>query len=61
MAGCRRLADAIIAVESSGYGCMFSQNVKESEVLTSLLGQVFYYLPPNPEKDVLVQLPTSHE
>ena len=60
-AGCQRLADAIIAVESSRYKSMFSQNVKESELLTSVLGQAFYYLPPNPEKGVLVQTPTSQE
>ena len=55
-AGCLRLADAIIAVESSGYGSMFSQNRKESQLLTSVLGQAFYYLPPNPERGVGVRL-----
>jgi len=58
-AGCLRLADAIIAVESSAYKSMFSQNRKESELLTSVLGQAFYYLPPNPEKGVSVRLPTQ--
>ncbi len=53
--GCRRLADAIIAVDGQGYHSMFSQNKMESELLTEVLGQVFYYLPPNPEKGVLVQ------
>ena len=60
-AGCQRLADAIIAVESSRYKSVFSQNIKESELLTSVIEQVFYYLPPNPEKGVLVQVPTSQE
>ena len=60
-AGCQRLADAIIAVDGSMYKNMFSQNVKESELLTSVLGQAFYYLPPNPERGVLVQAPTSQE
>ncbi len=57
--GCQRLADAIIAVESCRYKSMFSQNVKESELLTSVLGQAFYYLPPNPKRGVLVQTATS--
>jgi len=52
--GCKRLADAIIAVDSMGYGCMFSQNVKESEVLTGVLRQDFYYLPPNTARGVEV-------
>ena len=56
--GCKRLADAIIAVDSKNYGNMFSQNEKESNVLTKLLGQTFYYLPPNPEKGVLFSRPT---
>ncbi|GEM_PF-4295911 len=55
--GCKRLADAIIAVDSLGYKSIFSQNTAESEVLTTVLGQAFYYLPPNPEQGVLVQLP----
>ena len=58
-AGCLRLADAIIAVESSGYKSMFSQNRKESELLTFVLGQAFYYLPPNCEKGIRVRLPAS--
>jgi hypothetical protein len=53
--GCIRLADAIIAVDGQNYGSMFSQNRKESELLTRVLGQAFYYLPPNPAQDVLVQ------
>ena len=52
--GCRRLADAIIAVDGRAYGSMFSQNVDESEVLCQTLGQVFYYLPPNEERGVEV-------
>jgi len=59
--GCQRLADAIIAVESSGYRSIFSQNVKESELLSSVLKQAFYYLPPNPEKGVLLQVPSSDD
>ena len=58
-AGCLRLADAIIAVESSGYKSMFSQNHKESKLLTSVLGQAFYYLPPNAEKGIRVRLAPS--
>lgn len=54
-AGCRRLADAIIAVDGKGYRNMFSQNSKESELLTAVLNQDFYCLPPNPDKGVLVQ------
>jgi len=60
-AGCQRLADAIIAVESAAYKSMFSQNIKESGLLTSVLGQAFYYLAPNPEKGVLVKMPTVQE
>ncbi len=54
--GCIRLADAIIAVDSLSHKNMFSQNDAESELLTKILGQDFYYLPPNPDKGVLVQL-----
>lgn len=54
--GCKRLADAIIAVDSLGYKSMFSQNKAESELLTTILEQTFYYLPPNPNEGVLVQL-----
>ena len=54
--GRKRLADAIIAVDSDGYKNLFSQNIKESEVLTAALAQNFYYLPPNPDQGVLVQL-----
>lgn len=50
--GCRRLADAIIAVDSVGFRSMFSQNSAESTLLTQVLGQVFYYLPPNPDRGV---------
>ena len=53
--GCRRLADAIIAVDGLRYRSMFSQNKMESELLTKVLGQVFYYLPPNPKKGLLFQ------
>lgn len=61
--GCKRLADAIIAVDSLAYRSMFSQNKAESELLTAILGQAFYYLPPNPNEGVLVQLtiPESNE
>lgn len=54
--GCKRLADAIIAVDGMAFKSMFSQNQAESELLTTILGQAFYYLPPNPNKGVLVQL-----
>lgn len=54
--GCRRLADAIIAVESRKYLSLFSQNSAESSVLCQIFKQDFYYLPPNDEKGVLVQL-----
>ena len=57
--GCKRLADAIIAVDSIGYKSFFSQNAKESEVLTKVLGQAFYYLPPNPEQGILVEVPAG--
>lgn len=56
-AGCKRLADAIIAVDSVAYKNLFSQNVAESEILTDVLGQSFYYLPPNPAQGVLVRTP----
>lgn len=54
--GCKRLADAIIAVDSLAFRSMFSQNIQESELITTVLGQAFYYLPANPERGVLVQL-----
>jgi hypothetical protein len=58
---CRRLADAIIAVDSRSYRNMFSQNVRESELLTDVLGQVFYYLPANPQGGVQVRIPGKSE
>jgi hypothetical protein len=54
--GCKRLADAIIAVDSLAHRNLFSQNAAESELLTTVLRQTFYYLPPNPDQGVLVQL-----
>ncbi len=59
--GCKRLADAIIAVDSLGYKNLFSQNVKESELLTKVLRQTFYYLPPNEKYGVLVTVPQIEE
>ncbi len=56
--GCRKLADAIIAVDSRSYQNLFSQNKNESELLTAALGQDFYYLPPSPDKGLLVQITT---
>jgi len=53
--GCKRLADAIIAVDSVGYKNMFSQNERESAILCAILGQDFFYLPPNLERGVLLQ------
>jgi hypothetical protein len=50
--GCKLLADAIIAVDSKGYGNFATQNYKESRVLTKALGQRCYYLPNNPEHGV---------
>ncbi len=57
--GCRRLADAIIAIDSIGYRSMFGQNEKESTILTDVLNQFFYYLPPNPDKGILVRTPSD--
>lgn len=57
--GCRKLADAIIAVDSDGFGSMFTQNVRESEILCSCLSQSLYYLPPNPDRGIQVQLCTD--
>lgn len=56
--GCKRMADAIIAVESLPFRNFFSQNIAESEILTRVLEQTFYYLPPNDSKGVLVRLST---
>ena len=56
--GCRLLADAIIAVDGKNFRSMFSQNDNESNLLTRVLEQDFYYMPPNPDKGVLVQLTT---
>jgi hypothetical protein len=54
--GCKRLADAIIAVDSRSYTNLFSQNIKESELLTTVLEQMFYYLPANPVRGVMVKV-----
>jgi len=59
--GCKRLADAIIAVDSKDYGNMFSQNVKESELLTTVLGQAFYYLPASPNNGVKIRLRAAED
>jgi len=56
--GCKKLADAIIAVDSIGFKNMFSQNAAESTLLTKVLGQVFYYLPPNPERGIEISAAT---
>jgi len=53
--GCRKLADAIIAVDGRAYGNLFSQNIAESNLLTRVLNQVFFYLPANPDRDVMVR------
>lgn len=55
--GCKRLADALIVVESMNYKSLFSQNIKESDVFTALFDQAFYYLPPNEEEGVRVRRP----
>ncbi|MCR9234434.1 MAG: hypothetical protein NXI29_25830 [bacterium] len=57
--GCKRLADAIIAVESIGFKNMFSQNKAESEILTEVLGQIFYYLPASDQNDLQVSSPNT--
>ena len=59
--GCKRLADAIIAVDSVTYKNLFSQNITESELLTTVLGQAFYYLPANPDGGILVQLAVTDQ
>jgi len=51
---CKKLADAIIAVDSDGYNNFFSQNIAESQTLCQVMKQVFYYLPPNYEKGIEV-------
>lgn len=58
--GCKRLADAIIAVDSRAYGSVFSQNAAESELLTDILGQTFYFLPPAESKGILVKRPNAN-
>ena len=50
--GCRLLADALIAVDSRDYRNLATQNFKESQVLTKILGQSCYYLPNNPDHGV---------
>ncbi len=49
---CKKLADAIIAVDSNGYNNFFSQNIAESQTLCQVMKQIFYYLPPNFEKGI---------
>jgi len=52
--GCKLLADALIAVDSKEFRSFATQNYKESQVLTKVLGQRCYYLPNNPEHGVLI-------
>lgn len=51
---CRRFGDALIALDSRGYGNMFSQNPKEFHLLCRVMGQAFICLPPHPEREVEV-------
>jgi hypothetical protein len=53
-AGCKLLADALIAVDSRDFRSFATQNYKESQVLTTVLGQRCYYLPNNPEHGVQI-------
>ena len=52
--GCKLLADVLIAVDSIGYHNFATQNYRESQVLTKVLGQRCYYLPNNPENGVAI-------
>jgi len=52
--GCKLLADALIAVDSKDFRSFATQNYKESQVLTKVLGQRCYYLPNNPEHGVAI-------
>ncbi len=54
--GCKLLADAIISVDSKDYRSFATQNYKESQVLTPVLGQACYYVPNNPEHFVKIQI-----
>jgi hypothetical protein len=58
--GCKRLADAIIAVDSRRYRSLFSQNIAESQLLTRVLNQFFYYIPASQEKPLQVHAPTTN-
>jgi hypothetical protein len=49
---CSRLADAIIAVDSTGFLSFFTQNVEESDVLCEVMGQVLLYLHQDPSEEV---------
>lgn len=51
--GCSKLADAIIAIDSKAYKTVFTQNIKESDVLTKVLQQHLIFLPPAEERGVL--------
>lgn len=51
--GCKKLADAIIAVQSKGYRSFFTQNIKESIVLCKELKQLLLYLEQDLEKPVI--------
>lgn len=51
---CRKLADAIIAVESEGYSSFFTQNIKESDVLCRPLKQKLLYFKQNADDPVEV-------
>jgi hypothetical protein len=49
---CRKLADAIIAVDSDGYLSFFTQNIRESDVLCGVMGQILLYLHQDPSDEV---------
>ncbi len=57
--GCKRLADAIIAVDSQRYRSVFSQNIAESQVLAQVLNQFFYYIPASQNNPLQVQVPSG--
>jgi len=52
--GCKLLADVLIAVDSKSYSNLATQNYKESQVLTRILGQRCYYLPNNPKHGIQI-------
>jgi len=57
---CKRLADALIAMDALSYKSFFTQNIKESKTLCNFFGQSLYYMSNKLDDDVKF-IPPNHK